>query len=239
MSVYLVGAGPGAPDLVTVRAREVLARADVVVHDRLVDPRVLALAPWAYFIDVGKSPGRGPSQETINQLLCDLAPRHTCVVRLKGGDPFVFGRGGEEVRALRGAGYDVTVVAGISSALAAPLEAGISITERTLSQAVTIVTGRSSREGVDFRRLAQPGVTLVILMGVQRRGEIASELIEGGLAAHTAVAVIERASHEDQRVQRVTLASLGAAAVESPAVIVVGEVCDEAALARVALSEWS
>ena len=234
MSVHLVGAGPGAPDLLTKRAHDLLARADVVVHDRLVDSRILALAPLAYTIDVGKSPGRGPSQSTINQLLCDLALRHTCVVRLKGGDPFVFGRGAEEMRALEDAGIEVEVVPGVSAALAAPMAARISVTERALAQGVTIVTGRSSNGGVDFRRLAQPGVTLVILMGVERRGEIACELIEGGLEAHTAVVVIENATCENQRVTHSTLARLGHVVVEAPAVIVVGDVCDERVLARVA-----
>lgn len=235
MSVHLVGAGPGAPDLLTKRAHDVLARADVVVHDRLIDERILTLATSAYLIDVGKSPGRGPSQETINQLLCDLATRHSCVVRLKGGDPFVFGRGAEEMRALHDAGVEVELVPGVSSAFAAPLAARISVTERSLAHAVTIVTGRSLQGEVDFRRVAQPGVTLVILMGVERRGEIARELIEGGLDAHTAVAVIENATRENQRVQHSTLARLERVVVESPAVIVVGDVCDERVLARTAL----
>ncbi len=234
MSVYLVGAGPGAPELLTLRAHDLLVRADVVVHDRLIDPRTLALARSGSLISVGKGPGSGPSQTTINELLCDLAARHRCVVRLKGGDPFVFGRGGEELRALRAAGVDVEVVPGVSSALAAPLLAGISVTERTLARGVTILTGRTSHETRGFRLVAQPGVTLVILMGVERRGEIARELIEGGLAATTPVAVIENASCDTQRVAHATLAHLGALAVRWPAVIVVGEVCDEALVRSVA-----
>ena len=221
-----MGAGPGAPDLLTVRARDVLERADVVVHDRLVDERVLALAPSARLVSVGKAPGRGPSQGYINQTLCDLAERYSCVVRLKGGDPFVFGRGAEELRALAAAGVEVEVVPGISSAFAAPLAAGISVTERRVARGVTVVTGRASDGELDFRALANADLTLVILMGVERRGHIAEELVLGGLSSATAVAVVERVSWCDQRVVRCRLDELAATPVRSPAVMVVGPVAE-------------
>ncbi len=224
MSVHIVGAGPGAPDLLTVRARELLERADVVVHDRLVDERVLALVSSARLINVGKAPGRGPSQESINEILRELALRYSCVVRLKGGDPFVFGRGAEEMRALAAAGVEVEVVPGVSSAFAAPLAAGISVTERAVARGVTVVTGRSSDGDLDFRALANPDLTLVVLMGVERRGDIADELVLGGLSPATAVAVVERVSWCDQRVVRCRLDELAATSVRSPAVIVVGPV---------------
>lgn len=224
MSVYIVGAGPGAPDLLTLRARDVLARADVVVYDRLVDERVLAFAPTAQLVNVGKAPGSGPSQESINQSLCELAQHHACVVRLKGGDPFVFGRGAEEWRALRAAGVMVEVVPGVSSAFAAPLAAGISVTERAVARGVTVVTGRASDGDLDFGALANADLTLVVLMGVERRGHIADQLMLGGLSPATAVAVVERMSWCDQRVVRCRLDQLAVTAVRSPAVIVVGPV---------------
>ena len=227
MTVYIVGAGPGAPDLLTLRARDTLKRAEVVVHDRLIDDRVLALAPAARFVDVGKAPGRGPSQESINRTLCDLATQYSYVVRLKGGDPFVFGRGAEEWRALTAAGVAVEVVPGVSSAFAAPLAAGISVTERAVALGVTVVTGRAKDHDLDFRTLANPQLTLVILMGVERRAHIAAELVAGGLSPETATAVVERVSWCDQRVVRCRLGDLGATTVSSPAVIVVGPVADE------------
>jgi len=146
-------------------------------------------------------------------------------VRLKGGDPFVFGRGGEEFEALRRAGIDCQVVPGVSSAFAGPLVAGIPVTHRGLSHGVTVVTGHA-REGaaVDFRRLANPDVTLVVLMGVQRRASIMDELLEGGLDISTPIAAIERASMQGQRVRRDVLGELATMDVESPAVLVIGPV---------------
>ncbi|MGA2295090.1 MAG: uroporphyrinogen-III C-methyltransferase [Acidimicrobiales bacterium] len=226
MTVYLVGAGPGSVDLVTLRAATLLANADVVVFDRLIDPEVLDLAgPGAELIDVGKRPGHSNSQDLINALLVSLGEAHQHVVRLKGGDPFVFGRGGEEFEALQRAGIDCEVVPGVSSAFAGPLIAGIPVTHRGLSHGVTIVTGHA-REGaaVDFRRLANPDVTLVVLMGVQRRATIMSELLEGGLDASTPIAAIERASMRGQRVRRGELAQLATMEIESPAVLVIGPV---------------
>jgi uroporphyrin-III C-methyltransferase len=228
VTVYLVGAGPGASDLLTLRASRLLGRADVVVFDRLVDPAVLEMARSdAELIDVGKRPGHSNSQDLINALLVSLGQTRACVVRLKGGDPFVFGRGGEEYEALAAAGVSCEVVPGVSSAFAAPAVAGIPVTHRGLSHGVTVVTGHA-REGaaVDFRRLANPDVTLVVLMGVGRRASIVSELIEGGLEPATPVAVIERAHMDGQRVQRARLDELDRLDVTAPAVLVIGPVSE-------------
>jgi uroporphyrin-III C-methyltransferase len=226
VTVFLVGSGPGAPDLLTLRAARLLAEADVVVFDRLIDPAVLALcSARAELIDVGKRPGHSNAQDLINDLLVSLGRSHDRVVRLKGGDPYVFGRGGEEFEALTLAGVSCEVVPGVSSALAAPAVAGIPVTHRGFSFGVTVVTGHA-REGaaVDFRRLANPDVTLVVLMGVQRRTSIAAELIEGGLEATTPVATVERAYQAGQRVQRGLLRDLAEMDVAAPAVLVIGAV---------------
>lgn len=226
MTVHLVGAGPGDPQLLTLRAARLLEEAEVVVHDRLVSPEILRLiGPAARVIDVGKTPGLSHSQSLINELLIELSRDYEVVVRLKGGDPFVFGRGGEECEALRAACVGVEVVPGITSALAGPLLAGVSVTHRGLSHGVTIVTGTAMRgTGVDFRALANADLTLVILMGVERRGVIAEDLLGAGLNSDTAVAVIERASTPHQRTLRCRLADLAELDVSSPAVIVVGAV---------------
>lgn len=226
MSVYLVGAGPGDADLLTLRAAHLLAVADVVVHDRLVGASVLELiAPCALRIDVGKTPGLSSSQTDINDLLIELATHYQIVVRLKGGDPFVFGRGGEEAIALSARGIDVHVVPGISSAFAAPLLAGIPVTHRGVAHGVCVVT--ATAEGgrpVDFERLANPDITLVVLMGVARRGDIAEQLRRGGLDAATPVAVVQSAASLEQSVVRGRLDELARFEVVSPAVIVVGPV---------------
>ena len=226
MSVYLVGAGPGDVDLLTLRAAQLLARADVVVHDRLVGPEILDLIrPGVPRVDVGKIPGTAHSQAAINETLVSLGRRYDCVVRLKGGDPFVFGRGGEEALVLREAGIPVEVVPGISSSFAGPLLAGVPVTHRGLSHGVTVVTGHAEDgRAVDFRQLANPDLTLVVLMGVSRRGEIANELLEGGLEATTPLAVIERAASATQRVVLATLSELADLDVVNPAVIVIGAV---------------
>jgi uroporphyrin-III C-methyltransferase len=226
VSVALVGAGPGSADLLTLRAARLLEEAEVVVHDRLVDPSVLALAsPDAELIDVGKRPGGAHNQGLINELLVLLGRRHERVVRLKGGDPYVFGRGGEEVEALREAGIEIEIVPGISSALSAPGAAGIPVTHRGASHGVTVVTGHAREgEGVDFTRLANPSLTLVVLMGVGNRAAIAAELQAGGLAADTPVAVVESAWTQSQRCLRGRLDQLGELEVANPAVLIVGAV---------------
>ncbi len=222
--MYLVGAGPGDPDLLTLRAARILANADVVVHDRLIDPNVLALAPRdAELIDVGKVPGGSSTQSIINDLLISLGRQHENVVRLKGGDPFVFGRGGEEMMALHEAGVECDVVPGVTSALSGPLAAGIPVTHRGVARGVTVVTGHAFDGDDDyFRRIAHPELSLVILMGVARRASIARQLTLGGLSPATPVAVIENAWTARQRVVRSTLGELGLLDVSSPAIIVVG-----------------
>jgi uroporphyrin-III C-methyltransferase len=226
VSVYLVGAGPGEGDLLTVRAARVLGEADVVVRDRLIDASVMEFVnPLAVIVDVGKTPGDSSSQSHINELLVELAATHETVVRLKGGDPFVFGRGGEELLALREAGVSCVVVPGLSSALAGPLAAGIPVTHRGVSRGVTIVSARGARgEVTDFSPLAHPELTLVILMGVEHRAEIATQLREGGLDASTPVAVVEQAWTGQQRTTRGSLSELGSFDVRPPAIIVVGDV---------------
>lgn len=229
MTVHLVGAGPGDPDLLTLRAASLLARADVIVHDRLVDRRILAsAAPWAELIDVGKTPGsRRNGQDEINALLVERGRRFDTVVRLKGGDPFVFGRGGEEAAELRRAGIDVEVVPGISSAIAAPAAAGIPVTMRGLASGVTVVTAHQdphTERSLDWDALAVAGTTLVILMGAARARSIAERLIAGGMRADMPVAVVTAASCDDQAISRTTLDRLGRDVVRAPATIVVGEV---------------
>lgn len=239
MTVYLVGAGPGAADLLSVRALRILQRADVVVHDRLVGSEILELIPGSAEVhDVGKIPGGADNQTSINELLVDRGRTGRVVVRLKGGDPFVFGRGGEEVTALSAAGIDCEVVPGITSALAAPLAAGIPVTHRGASCGVVVVTARGCARDPELARLAAAGLTIVILMGVARRAAIASQLLDGGLDPATPVAVVERASTPEQRVQRATLSDLAAMSVASPAVIVVGAVAalDLTAVSRMASS---
>ncbi|MCZ7525345.1 MAG: uroporphyrinogen-III C-methyltransferase [Acidimicrobiia bacterium] len=225
--VHIVGAGPGDPELLTLKAARLLATAEVVVHDRLVAPRILALVPpEAERIDVGKRPGRPLPQELVDALLVELGRAGRRIVRLKGGDPFVFGRGGEEARALAAAGVPFEVVPGISAALGVPAYAGIPVTHRGLAASFTVVTGRRAPgwPDVDWKALARVGGTLVILMGVARRAEIAARLVGGGLPGRTPVAAVRWGTRDDQMVWRTTLAELGAAPVEGPATIVVGEV---------------
>jgi uroporphyrin-III C-methyltransferase len=227
VSVALVGAGPGDPDLLTVKAARLLATAEVVVHDALVGSGVLDLVPSGVeLIDVGKRPGRAVPQEMISALLVELGRQGKHVVRLKGGDPFVFGRGGEEALALLEAGVPFEVVPGITSSVAAPAAAGIPVTHRGVSAAVTVVTGhrRAGEPDVDWRSLARVGGTIVVLMGVSERGAIAAELLAGELAGDTPVAAIERATTDAERVVRCRLDDLASTPVDSPAVIVIGPV---------------
>ena len=237
MTVYLVGAGPGDPGLLTRRGAQLLARADVVLHDRLVSGAVLDLAPPdAVMVDVGKEPDAAGAdrQDEIARLLVQYGRSDGVVVRLKGGDPFVFGRGGEEVEVLRDAGIDWEVVPGVTSAFGVPAVAGIPVTQRGLASSVTVVTGRvgdalGSPGAVDWEALARAGGTLVVLMGVTTRAAIADELVAGGRDPGTPVAVIERGTGPAERVVRTTLGQLGSVQVDAPAVIVVGPV---AALGR-------
>ena len=225
MTVHLVGAGPGDPELLTLRAARLLALADVVVHDRLAEP-VLSLVPaHVARIDVGKQPGGSRTQREINDLLVELGRSGLEVVRLKGGDPFVFGRGGEEAEALSAAGVPWEVVPGVSSAFAAAAAAHIPVTHRHVADAVTVVTGhRAAGSETNFEALAAVGGTIVVLMGVAERAEIARRLIAGGRPASTPVAVVMAATTGAQRSVRTTLGELGAATVEAPAAIVIGDV---------------
>lgn len=234
VTVYLVGAGPGDPGLLTRRGAELLARADVVLYDRLVSAQVLALARReAILVDVGKAPGGGPGgssggQEEISEQLVAYAGRWPTVVRLKGGDPYLFGRGGEEAEALRRAGVAWEVVPGVTSAVAVPAYAGVPLSHRGRASAVTVVTGHGTDPGdpnaVDWESLAGKKSTLVILMGMGQREEISRRLQAGGLPAETPVAVVQWGTTPRQRVERTTLAGLGAVALGPPGVIVVGEV---------------
>ena len=225
--ISLVGAGPGDPELLTVRGLRRLQAAEVVVHDALVGTGVLALAaPSAELIDVGKRVGAPVPQGMINELLVQLGRDGRSVVRLKGGDPFVFGRGGEEALALAAAGIAFEVVPGVSSVVAAPAAAGIPVTHRGVSASFTVVTGhrQHGESPVNWTALAQAGGTLVILMGVAQRGVIATALIAGGMAAETPVAAIRDATGAEQDVVRCTLGTLADTAVRSPATLVVGAV---------------
>ena len=228
MTVHLVGAGPGDPELLTVRAAKLIASADVIVHDRLADASILELAkPGAELIDVGKRPGAPTPQENINALLVHFGLEGVEVVRLKGGDPFVFGRGGEEAIALLDAGVPFTVVPGISSAIAAPAAAGVPVTHRGLSASFTVVTGHREKGGsrsVNWEALAKVGDTIVVLMGVAERAVIAGRLMSGGLSPDTPVAAVRYGTRPEQEVVRTNLGSLGDVHIESPSTIVIGAV---------------
>ncbi len=251
MTVFLVGAGPGDPGLLTVRGRELLETADAVLYDGLIDPRILDYTPaGCELVDVAKvsrrlghdglgEPVRAqrthyPSQDRINALLVDYGQRYGCVVRLKGGDPFVFGRGGEEALALAEAGVPFEVVPGVSSAIAAPAYAGIPVTHRGLAASVAIVTGHEAPEkpagqaAVDWSRLATAVDTLVILMGVGHLPAIARDLVAHGRDPETPAAIVERGTTAEQRVVTGPLCDLPALAAEagvrSPAAVVVGNV---------------
>jgi uroporphyrinogen III methyltransferase/synthase len=218
-----------------VRALDVLRRADLVVYDRLSQESLLDLAPpGAERIDVGKAPGHVRlSQEDINALLVERGRRGEAVVRLKGGDPFVFARGGEEAAALAAAGVPFEVVPGITSAIAVPAYAGIPVTLRHSSTSVTIVTGHEDPAAgengtVDWSAVARVGGTIVILMGVARIGRIAEALMAGGRSPDTPVAAVQWGTRPEQRTVRGTLATIGTAALGTPSTIVVGDVaaCD-------------
>jgi uroporphyrin-III C-methyltransferase / precorrin-2 dehydrogenase / sirohydrochlorin ferrochelatase len=233
--VALVGGGPGDPGLVTVRGRRLLAEADVVVVDRLA-PRALLdrLDPAVEVVDVGKTPhGAGPTQEGISALLVQRALAGARVVRLKGGDPFVLGRGGEEVLACVRAGVPVEVVPGVTSAVAGPAAAGIPVTHRGVAADFAVVSGHvepgaSPGSVIDWQALADGPATLVLLMALDRLGPAAAELVKRGRPGDTPVAVVRRATLPDQQVLVATLdtvaAAVAAAGLRPPAVVVVGAV---------------
>jgi siroheme synthase len=254
--VSLVGAGPGDPELITVRGLRCLQQAEVVVYDRLLDPRLLHEAPTAAErIFAGKASGNAAlSQSGIEDVLIARARAGKRVVRLKGGDPFVFGRGGEEVEALVGAGIPYEVVPGVSSAIAAPAAAGIPVTHRELSSMLTIVTGHEdpakadtpasrphsgsqassqaaasrSQAAVDWDWVARSSGTLVVMMGLERLESITARLIAGGRSSETPAAVVSGGTWPQQRTVYAPLGLLAGAAreagLQSPALIVVGDV---------------
>lgn len=229
--VILVGAGPGDPGLLTVRAVEALRQADVVVHDGLIDPRVLDYAPaTAQRISVAKTRSRHTlPQEAINALIIAHVKTGAIVIRLKGGDPFVFGRGGEEVEAVRAAGLTVEVIPGVSAALGCAAAAMLPLTHRDWSSAVSFVAGQcKGLTEQNWAGLAGQGRTLVIYMGVACATLIADKLMADGVAPDMPVAVLERGTLEGSRALRTLLADLGGMVereqVVSPAIIIVGEV---------------
>lgn len=232
--VWLVGAGPGDPDLLTLRAARLIMQARIIVHDGLVDPAILALAgPTAKLVSVAKSRSRHTlAQDAINALLVREALAGRDVVRLKGGDPFIFGRGGEEAEACRAAGVPVEVVPGISAAIGAAAAAQMPLTHRDHASVVSFVAGQcKGLSEQDWSGLAGKGRTLVIYMGLATSEAIADKLIADGLAPEIPVAVIENATRPAMRVLRTPLAGLpaliAAHRVKSPAVIVIGAVAGE------------
>ena len=229
--VLLVGAGPGDPDLLTVKAARALAQADVIVHDGLVDPEILALGnPDARYISVAKQRSRhSVPQDRINALLVEEARAGKQVVRLKCGDPFIFGRGGEEAEECRTAGVSVEVIPGISAAVGCAAQAMLPLTHRDASSAVSFVAGQcKGLSDQDWSGLAGKGRTLVIYMGVATAYDIAEKLIADGVSPDMPVAVLERGTRKGARALRTLLTDLGDMiardSVQSPAIIIVGEV---------------
>lgn len=237
--VTLVGAGPGDPELLTIKAVRAIASADVILHDALVDSAVLAHArEEARIVAVGKRGGcRSTSQAFIVQLMLREARAGRDVVRLKGGDPFVFGRGGEEREALERVGIEVDAIPGITAGLAAAAAAGVPVTHRELSHGVALVTGHAAAEGAepDWRALAASGLTLAIYMGMATASALRRKLFDAGIPRTTPVAVVANATRADEDVVAATLGDFvercAARGLASPAIIVVGDV---AAYARAA-----
>jgi uroporphyrin-III C-methyltransferase len=247
--VWLVGAGPGDPELLTLKAARLLRGADVVVHDRLIPAAILDLIPSsARRIYVGKKKSNhSVPQDGINDLITALALEGLDVVRLKGGDPFIFGRGGEELLACREAGVSCEVVPGVSAAMSASASAGAPLTHRGLSQAVTFVTGHAAPTGddawgepaLDWATLARPNHTVVVYMGVSTAPVIAARLIAAGRAASTPVLIVENASRADERRIKATIQGMAEAAsqVSGPAVLIIGEVAALADTGEVAVDQ--
>ena len=230
-TVAIVGAGPGDPELLTLKGRRLLEEADVVVYDRLVGPEIVALAAHAERIDAGKQPGvPGMKQDEIDVLLVELARKGKRVVRLKGGDPMVFGRTSSELEALVEAGIHFEIVPGVSSAIAAPAYAGIPVTDRRYASAVALVTATRMEDmptALDWSALARIP-TVVVLMGAARIESVTQELLRNGVPASRPAAAIEWGTTSRQRVVRSTLGTLAAdvrtAGLGAPTTIVVGEV---------------
>lgn len=232
-TVYLVGAGPGDPELITIKAARALEKADVVVYDALIQKGLLGMAPKdALMLYMGKRAGRlCPSQEEINDTLVEYAMTGKTVVRLKGGDPFVFGRGGEEVLALGAAGVPCEVIPGVTSGIAVPASMGIPVTHRGVSGSVVFVTGHPGsglNDPVDWEGLATSVSTIVIYMGLTRLPEIASRLIAAGRPSGTPAAVVSQGTGEGQQQVIAPLGDLFSAArkngIKTPALIIIGPV---------------
>ncbi|MCW5971502.1 MAG: uroporphyrinogen-III C-methyltransferase [Blastocatellales bacterium] len=232
--VYLVGAGPGDPGLLTLKGRDCLAMADCVIYDYLVNPEILDHAPpYAELIDVGKrGGGAGWKQEEINRLLVTKAREYESVVRLKGGDPFIFGRGGEEADALAAEGIALEIVPGVSAGASVPAYAGIPVTHRGVSSSVAFVTGHEDpskpQSSIRWEHLARGVDTIVFFMGVSHLREIAAKLVAHGRAADDKVAIVQWGTYDRQKVCISTLGKMAAHAerdcISSPAIIVVGPV---------------
>jgi len=234
--VYLVGSGPGDPDLLTVKAKRLLESADVVLHDKLPGPEILGMIPDEKREDVGKrAGGEWTPQEYTNARLVELAQEGKTVVRLKGGDPTVFGRGGEEMVHMAENGIPFEIVPGITSAIAGPEAAGIPVTHRNYVSSVSFVTGHEDptkeESAVDWEALANTGGTIVVLMGVGKLPDYTAELLRFGMAPETPVALIERATWPDQRVATGTLDTIvdvrDSEGIEPPAITVIGDVAGE------------
>ena len=229
-SVTLVGGGPGSAGLLTVAAMDALRAADVVFYDRLgPSDRLTEWAPGAAYVDVGKAPGNhAVPQRDIERMLVDSALLGNTVVRLKGGDPFVFGRGGEEVLACRAAGVPASVIPGVTSAISVPAAAGIPVTHRGLSRLFTVLSGHTVINDSELKHLIGLGGTIVVLMGIRTLQELTAGLVRLGMRADMPVAIIERGFAHDQRTTLCSLdtvaASVTHAGVRSPAVVVIGEV---------------
>ena len=232
-TVYLVGSGPGDPDLLTVKAARLIETADVILHDKLPGPEILGRIPEAKREDVGKrAGGEWTPQEYTNRRLVELAREGKTVVRLKGGDPFVFGRGGEEAEHLADAGIPFEIVPGVTSAIAGPAVAGIPVTHREYTSSVSFVTGHEdptkAESAVDWAALAATGGTIVVLMGVGKLPAYVAELLDAGLAADTPVALVERATWPGMAVATGTLETIvdvrDEAGIEPPAITVIGDV---------------
>ncbi len=232
--VYLLGAGPGDPELLTRKAERLIREADVILYDALVGVGINELfPPGAKLVYVGKrADNHSYRQEEINKMLVGLASEHKKVVRLKGGDPYVFGRGGEEAEELVKAGIEVEVVPGITSAIAVPELAGIPVTHRGYSSALTVITGHEDPtkgdSALNFKALAQMKGTIVILMGIKRLRENVDALLSNGKPADTPVAIVERGATDKERITSGTLGNIVSTAelrgVRSPAIIIIGEV---------------
>jgi len=232
--VYIVGAGPGDPELITIKATRLIRSADVILYDRLVSEETISLAKeGCELIYVGKHPGESSiTQERINEMLVEKAQEGGSIVRLKGGDPFLFGRGGEEAQVLSREGISYEVVPGITSAISVPAYAGIPVTQRHIASSVAFITGHEAstktKGTVEWERIAQSVDTLVVMMGIRNLGNIAERLIKGGRDPKTPVAIIEKGTTKLQKTITGTLETIEVKAriegIKPPAITIIGKV---------------